>query len=156
MSEYTPTTDEVRDGFSNAYLGDGSYTAVEKVIERQESEFDRWLAAHDADVRKPLEYRIAEDEKRALRTLELDREFLQQVADSYGIRTDEVTTAFLARQPKERADVRKAAMLEAAQIARGIADALAYNGDTQRSDGAYAAVAAIRAAALGDAPTGGE
>ena len=32
-----------------------------------------------------------------LRTLELDREFLQQVADSYGIRTDEVTEAFLAR-----------------------------------------------------------
>jgi len=36
------------------------------------------------------------------RHMELDREFLQQVADSYGVRQDQITADFLATQAKAR------------------------------------------------------
>lgn len=45
MSEYTPTTDAVRQAYAQRYVEQVEYTTVGY------SEFDRWLAAHDAEVR---------------------------------------------------------------------------------------------------------
>lgn len=45
---------------------------------------------------RDLEQQWADSTRGALSTLGLDREFLQQVADSHGVRTDQVTTAYLA------------------------------------------------------------
>ena len=47
MSDYTPTTDEVRDAYvDTGWAADGSLSDP-----RDPDEFDRWLAAHDAEVR---------------------------------------------------------------------------------------------------------
>lgn len=51
MSEFTPTTDQVR----NEYTFDASaeYNGTDHAaacIESSEREFDRWLAAHDAEI----------------------------------------------------------------------------------------------------------
>ena len=53
---YTPTTDEVRDGFrGNSKKYDEAGTPVERMGENyavlNEMAFNRWLAAHDAEVR---------------------------------------------------------------------------------------------------------
>jgi len=45
MSEYTPTTEEVRNGFSR------SRQMPQFQSPALQSDFDRWLAAHDAEVR---------------------------------------------------------------------------------------------------------
>lgn len=54
MSEYTPTTNKIRE----AYIG-SQHDCMG--IERAESEadFDRWLAAHDAEVRKSVDPEMA-------------------------------------------------------------------------------------------------
>lgn len=51
MSKYTPTTKEVREAYSGGRSGE--YHAVTG------PEFDRWLAAHDAEVRKSLDPEMA-------------------------------------------------------------------------------------------------
>lgn len=46
MSDYTPTTEEVREDYAlgrNEVVGAGWY-------DQHRAEFDRWLAAHDAEV----------------------------------------------------------------------------------------------------------
>lgn len=49
MNEYTPTTDEVRIN----YIGTTPEFAAEKPWqEHRPAEFDRWLDAHDAEVRE--------------------------------------------------------------------------------------------------------
>ena len=55
MSDYTPTTEEVRADYVrdhthgyDEYQGDRTLTAVQG---DHEAEFDRWLAQHDAEVR---------------------------------------------------------------------------------------------------------
>lgn len=45
MTDYTPTTDEVR----KAYVHANADTELQ--IDKWETVFDRWLAAHDAEVR---------------------------------------------------------------------------------------------------------
>lgn len=52
MSEYTPTTDEMR-AFYTAERLDGPHLGGFPLptVEQAETEFDRWLAAHDAEVR---------------------------------------------------------------------------------------------------------
>lgn len=55
MSEYTPTTERVRDTWTNA-MSEGCASGEEPVdaqwdTERRDAQFDRWLAAHDAEVR---------------------------------------------------------------------------------------------------------
>jgi hypothetical protein len=54
MSDYTPTTDEVRADYVRArnrgydeYQGDQTLTAMQ---EHYGAEFDRWLAQHDAQI----------------------------------------------------------------------------------------------------------
>lgn len=47
MSDYTPTTDEVRGGFATAPM-------AHEPRECAEAEFDRWLAARDREVREAL------------------------------------------------------------------------------------------------------
>lgn len=49
--DYTPTTEEVRRGFGEAFTGDGSIVDQDAVAAENRAEFDRWLAAHDAEVR---------------------------------------------------------------------------------------------------------
>lgn len=49
MSDYTPTTDEIRTGY--AAIGDA-------IIPEHEEEFDRWLAAHDAEVLEAAVHRV--------------------------------------------------------------------------------------------------
>lgn len=48
--KFTLTTSEVREGYSQAYLGDGSLVDQETVAAENRGDFDRWLAAHDAEV----------------------------------------------------------------------------------------------------------
>jgi hypothetical protein len=52
MSEYTPTTEEMRALYTAERL-DGPHLDgfPAPTIQQAEAEFDRWLAAHDADVR---------------------------------------------------------------------------------------------------------
>lgn len=56
MSEYTPTTDEVRDAWWFHILEGIASTAASDDAdwkeERALAQFDRWLAAHDAQVRE--------------------------------------------------------------------------------------------------------
>lgn len=49
MSEYTPTTEQVR----NFWASDGTHQPAAKSYDYGESrnEFDRWLARHDAEVK---------------------------------------------------------------------------------------------------------
>lgn len=49
MSEYTPTTREVRGAYRAWHDGQGDDHALKPTWSAQE--FDRWLAAHDAEVR---------------------------------------------------------------------------------------------------------
>lgn len=66
MSEYTPTTEEIRE-----YVETGGEPRpwvelddTEKALEKARSEaFDRWLAAHDAEVRASVESDPAKDER---------------------------------------------------------------------------------------------
>jgi hypothetical protein len=67
-----------------------------------------------------MSQQLEQSRRHYLRDLEADREFLQQVADSYGIRTDQITESFLSRQPEERA---RAEERERALIA-GVKEAL--------------------------------
>lgn len=55
MSEYTPTTEEVREGFGEAFVGDGSMVDPDDVRRENKIEFDRWLEQHDREV--IVEYR---------------------------------------------------------------------------------------------------
>lgn len=55
------------------------------------------LGSAEAEISR-LALSRAQENERSLQGLELDREFLQRVADSHGIRTDEVTVAFLERK----------------------------------------------------------
>ena len=50
MSEYIPTTEEVREGFGEAFVGDGSMVDPDDVRRENKIEFDRWLAEHDRQV----------------------------------------------------------------------------------------------------------
>ena len=57
MSDYTPTTDELRDVWADRYDGENSWAdSAEKA--GYEAEFDRWLAQHDAEIVKATEERI--------------------------------------------------------------------------------------------------
>ncbi|MBE7701235.1 hypothetical protein H9623_13110 [Oerskovia sp. Sa1BUA8] len=58
MTEYTPTTDVVR----AEYWEHGAYRYGRARGDEFEAEFDRWLAAHEAEVRE----RIAQDIARAV------------------------------------------------------------------------------------------
>lgn len=49
MSEYTPTTEDVRGAYRAWHDGQGDDHALKPTWSAQE--FDRWLAAHDAEVR---------------------------------------------------------------------------------------------------------
>ena len=49
MGEYTPTTDEVRHAFGEAFTGDGSHVSQDQAAEQNRADFDRWLTAHDAE-----------------------------------------------------------------------------------------------------------
>ncbi len=49
MSEYTPTTAEVRDGYGDSNLGDGSHADPRIVREQNLAEFDRWLTTIKAE-----------------------------------------------------------------------------------------------------------
>jgi len=57
MSEYTPTTDEMR-AFYTAERLDGPHLDgfPPPTVKHAEAEFDRWLAAHDAEVRQEGDY----------------------------------------------------------------------------------------------------
>ena len=49
MSDYIPTTDEVRDGY---------YSPRESYEPDHNAEFDRWLAQHDSEITAKAEERI--------------------------------------------------------------------------------------------------
>lgn len=51
VSDYMPTTDEVREAWPHSRILPAHYspTYLPTVVERR-AEFDRWLAAHDAEV----------------------------------------------------------------------------------------------------------
>lgn len=51
MSDYTPTTEDIRTAWTHGYHGD-NYPGAEAT----DAEFDRWLAAHDAEVRQGGDY----------------------------------------------------------------------------------------------------
>ena len=55
MSDYTPTTDEVRDRYAWG-RSDVGYVSYDEA----EAEFDLWLVAHDATVRAEERERIAQ------------------------------------------------------------------------------------------------
>lgn len=55
MSEYTPTTENVRSVFAHGGAG--------QTTERRRAMFNRWLAAHDAEVRAEVESDPAKDER---------------------------------------------------------------------------------------------
>lgn len=46
MSDYTPTTEEVRDKYARGTRSDGTHAQFIK----WQKEFDRWIVAHDAEV----------------------------------------------------------------------------------------------------------
>ncbi len=54
-NKYTPTTDRVRDTWTNAMsegcASDEELADAQWDTERRDAQFDRWLAAHDAAVR---------------------------------------------------------------------------------------------------------
>jgi len=54
MAEYTPTTDEMRTFYTAERL-DGPHLDgfLPPTVDQAEAEFDRWLAAHDDQVREP-------------------------------------------------------------------------------------------------------
>ena len=54
MTDYTPTTEEVRDAYATH-----RFNAYGKYREVGYPEFDRWLAAHDAEVREQAAQRVA-------------------------------------------------------------------------------------------------
>ena len=60
MSDYTPTTEEVRDGYGAAYWYESDRDEV-----RKREGFDRWLTQHDAEI-------TAQAEKRIIKLLETD------------------------------------------------------------------------------------
>ena len=58
MADYTPTTDQVRDfyvKFQSSVLIDGDWEA-------KEAEFDRWLAAHEQQLRERIAAEIEKHE----------------------------------------------------------------------------------------------
>lgn len=70
MSDYTPTTDEVRAVWTtwNGYGGLINRTGPEpETSEATAVEFDRWLAAHDEQVRADERERIAQAIEKRLR-----------------------------------------------------------------------------------------
>ena len=54
MSDFTPTTEQVR----NEYAHLGAWASENE--ETRAGQFDRWLAQHDAEVRKQMAEEIAE------------------------------------------------------------------------------------------------
>lgn len=54
MTDYTPTTERVRDTWTNAMsegcASDEELADAQWDTERRDAQFDRWLAAHDAEV----------------------------------------------------------------------------------------------------------
>lgn len=84
---HTPTTEQVRDGYSRKPPGH----AVLKSRERQAAEFDRWLAARDARISAAAEQRGAIEElKQLLREL-MEGEF--QVGHHAGLHTASTITS---------------------------------------------------------------
>ena len=60
MSEYTPTTEHIRQYYSHFPPGRFSdYGTVRE--DRARAEFDRWIAAHDAEVEKAVRDRVADE-----------------------------------------------------------------------------------------------
>ena len=60
MSDYTPTTDEVRGAYVSA-RSEEEFAA--SYLSQFEPEFDRWLAAHDAELREQIAAEIEADPK---------------------------------------------------------------------------------------------
>lgn len=50
MTEYTPVLEEVRDRYQDGRIWDGPAYDDENDMDAPRREFDRWLAAHDAEV----------------------------------------------------------------------------------------------------------
>ena len=67
MSDYTVTTEDVRERFTDWYDGPKA-----PPLDESRAEFDRWLAQHDAEVAKATEERIIKllKETDLLRTIE--------------------------------------------------------------------------------------
>lgn len=60
MSEWTPTTEQVREGY--AYDAQAEYMyPTSNYTEGNRRAFDRWLAQHDADLLAPILERIIAD-----------------------------------------------------------------------------------------------
>jgi hypothetical protein len=99
----TPTTVQIRDILLLGAIA--SHASDEDQDELLEM-FDRWLETHDSDTSRAAaassDDRFQELNTRTLRGIAQDRVFLQRVADSYGIRTDEVTESFLAQRAADR------------------------------------------------------
>lgn len=72
MSDYTPTTEQVRDlwvdGLFEGIAGDEAVTDADWDKDRRAAQFDRWLAAHDAEVRAEAA-EAHERTKRGVKTL---------------------------------------------------------------------------------------
>lgn len=51
MSDYTPTTEQVRSAYWHGTVDRDVVGRGTEARDRFDSEFDRWLAAHDAEVR---------------------------------------------------------------------------------------------------------
>ena len=58
MGEYTPTTETIRNNYSSPWHETSEFTS-----EQASEEFDRWLAAHDAEARAEAESDPAKDER---------------------------------------------------------------------------------------------
>lgn len=50
MDDYTPTTEEVRWQYADAFLGDGSIVSLGEARSGNLADFDRWLAERDRQV----------------------------------------------------------------------------------------------------------
>ena len=57
MSDYTPTTEQVREAWSDRYSSEWGF-AYREETEMYDAEFDRWLAQHDAEVAEKEKQRI--------------------------------------------------------------------------------------------------
>jgi len=51
MNEYTPTTEEVREGYCYMGIGPLDDWREDELLEKHGKEFDRWLAEHDRQVK---------------------------------------------------------------------------------------------------------
>ena len=90
MSEdYTPSMDELRDAWASRYDGETVSAGIEE-SNGYYAEFDRAIAAHDAELREQIAQEILDERPPATTELSL-REYIT------GLRTGHVMSAVIAR-----------------------------------------------------------